>query len=592
MKNFKISINSGATWTEAEAGACLAEVLADAGHPLSLYCHGRGVCGKCLVLVARGEAGHPDEAEARILARRGSPAGGRLACRVRVSGPLEIVIPEASRLPVLVAVPDAPASSRRSVPLDPPLRKYAVRPDPPSLERQDSDLDRLLAALPEEAWEPSTAALAGLAAEARPGGDAPVLTAVVHGRRLLDVERGDTTGRQLGLAVDLGTTTAAAELVDLETGRTIASGAALNAQARFGADVVSRITAARFDPAAARGLREAAWETVDGLLARLLELSGRPAEDVYETVVAGNTAMVLLALGLSVASLTEAPFQPLLLSLPPLPAREAGSAARASGLVSFAPGIGSFVGGDISAGLVAADLEAGPRRLLYVDLGTNGEIVLKNGSDLACASTAAGPAFEGMSLSRGMMAGPGAIHAVRLSTGGRLELGVVGGGSPAGLCGSGIIDLLAIALDRGELDPSGAVRSPSGMIEAAPCLALDRRDVREIQLAAAAIKTGMKLLLDRAGLAAAGLDEVWVAGAFGSTLDVRRAVRLGLLPDIPPDGIRFLGNASLAGARLLLLSSAERDRCASLARRIRHVPLAGAAFQAAFVESLPFGPWR
>ncbi len=587
----RIAIEPGSILTESKTGACLADALADAGYPVHLYCRRRGICGKCLIQIVEGDFGLPDADEAALLARRKAPAGSRLACRVTVTGPLTVLIPEASRPPSLAVVPEADWDGWRSVPLDPPLHKYSVRPDPPSLENPASDLDRLLASLPEAAWEPAPAALRGLAAVSRPGGAPFTLTAVVHDRRILAIEPGDTSGRQFGLAVDLGTTTVAAELVDLESGRTAASAAALNAQSRFGADVVSRITAARLDPAAAEGLRSAAWETVNGLLSRLLDQAGLPASAVYETVLAGNTAMTHLALGLSVASLTEAPFHPLVASLPPLPAGGTGSAAHPDGLVYFAPGIGSFVGGDISAGLAAADIESGPERILFVDLGTNGEIVLKNGDDLACTSTAAGPAFEGMSLSCGMIAGPGAVHAAHFAAG-RLALDVIGGGAPMGICGSGIIDLLAMALEQGGLDASGAIRSAAGTIEAAPGLGLDRRDVREVQLAAAAVKTGMRRLLARAGLEAVDLDAVWVAGAFGSTLDVRHAVRLGLIPDVPPDRIRFLGNASLAGARLLLLSAAERDRCEALARRVRHVSLAGDAFQAAFVDSLAFSPWR
>ncbi len=586
----QVSIEPGAVFVEAEDGAILADVLEASGRPVSLYCRKRGLCGKCLVQIVNGEAGCPEADEAALLARRGSPIGARLACRVTVRGPLQIVVPEASLRPTVVSTPEASACRRR-VPLDPPLRKYAVVLEPASLERPSADLDRLLAALPPADWEPCLPALRSLSGLSKPGSESALLTAVVHGRSLLNVEPGDTSGLQYGLAVDLGTTTVAAELVDMASGETVASAAALNAQSRYGADVVSRITAARLDRDAGDGLWAAAWETVNGLLESLLKTAGLAASAVYETVLAGNTAMIHLALGLSTASLTEAPFRPLAVSLPPLPAEETGSAAHPAGRVYAAPAIGGFVGGDISAGLTASALQDGPERVLFVDLGTNGEIVLKNGLDLACASTAAGPAFEGMSIGCGMIAGPGAVCAARIENG-RLAVEVIGGGRPTGVCGSGIIDILAAALESGALDPSGAIRSEAGTLEAGPGLVLDRGDVREIQLGAAAVKTGMRLLLARAGIGASDLDEVWVAGAFGSTLDVGHAVGLGLIPDLPPGRIRFLGNASLAGARLLLLSAPERDRCRDLARRVRHVSLAGPAFQDAFLEALPFGRWR
>ncbi len=280
----------------------------------------------------------------------------------------------------------------------------------------------------------------------------------------MDLEPGDTSGRLFGLAVDLGTTTVAAELIDLLSGRTIAAATTLNAQARFGADVVSRVTAAHLDPAQAEGLRRAAWETINGLLAGLLERAGAAPQDVYETVLAGNTAMAHLALGLSVAGLAVSPFHSLFSSLPSIPAAAAGSLANPRGRVYLAPAIRSFVGGDISAGLAAVDIENGPEAVLFLDLGTNGEVVLKRGGRLTCTSTAAGPAFEGMSLSCGMIASPGAIHAAEDDGGEALALRVIGGGPAAGVCGSGLIDILALALDRGWLDGSGAVLAPGRTI--------------------------------------------------------------------------------------------------------------------------------
>ncbi|MCX6560156.1 MAG: ASKHA domain-containing protein [Candidatus Aminicenantes bacterium] len=591
MSRHRLTIRPEGAAVDIEAGTNLADALREAGYPVSLYCHKRGVCGKCLVEIESGDAGLPDPSETAVLARRGASAAARLACRISVQGPLTIAVPEASLVPAISDVPALSEGFRRPVSLDPPLRKYAVRPPAASLQDPGSDLDRLLSLLPDPALEASLAAMRGLAASS-PADESRVLTAVVHGRSLLDVEPEDTSARQLGLAVDLGTTTVAAELVDLETGRTIAAEAALNGQVRFGADVVTRVTAAHADFGQAKGLRRAAWETINALLLRLLEQSGREASEVYETVVAGNTAMAHLALGLPVDGLAVAPFQSLFSVLPAFPAGPVGSAANPEGRVYFAPAIKSFVGGDIAAGLAAVDIESGPDEVLFLDLGTNGEIVLKHGCRLTCTSTAAGPAFEGMSLSCGMIAGPGAVHAAAFRDG-RLDLRVIGGRPAAGICGSGLIDILAVALDQGWIDASGAVLAPGRTIPVAPGIALSQKDVREVQLAAAAVKTGLHMLLAEAGLATGDLDGVCVAGAFGSTLDVRNASRLGLIPEVDPARIRFVGNTSLAGARILLLSAGERARCESLAGRIRHVSLArGEDFQSQFVESLEFKPWR
>jgi uncharacterized 2Fe-2S/4Fe-4S cluster protein (DUF4445 family) len=443
--------------------------------------------------------------------------------------------------------------------------------------------------------------------------------------------------------VDLGTTTIAAELVDLNSGRTVAGAAALNGQARFGADVVSRISAAHLDPSRLPAIRAAAVESVNGVLGELARAGGVGTAAIGEVVIAGNTAMSHLFLGLPVGTLALAPFQALFSSLAPLPVGETGLEMNPAGRVYLAPNIKSFVGGDISAGLIAVDIERAPETTLFLDLGTNGEIVLKKGKVILATSTAAGPAFEGMGLSCGMLAGPGAVDkaewrparpresrestgpvavqpvrprsapsprvpyasAVRaprpappvsrdpLARGGRLLLRVVGGGEPRGVCGSGIIDVLAVALERGWLEPDGRIVQPAREIVLAPSLRVVQKDIREIQLAAAAVKTGVKMLLDEAGLRAADLDLVLVAGAFGSTLDVGHAARLGLIPALSGSKIRFAGNASLAGARILLLSAPERRRSEALARRIRHISLArGEAFQRTFVEALEFKSWR
>jgi uncharacterized 2Fe-2S/4Fe-4S cluster protein (DUF4445 family) len=584
----RLTIRPDGAAIEVEDGRNLADALGEAGRAVSLYCHKRGICGKCLIRIDSGDAGRPDAQEQAVLDRRGAGPSDRLACRVSVRGPLEVSIPESSRLPRVEAIPGLIEPERRNIALDPPLRKYAVHPAGASIEDPAPSLERLLAAL-SEGLEIAPQSLGGLAAI--DSGDA--VTAIIHGRTIIDLEPGDTSDRLYGLAVDLGTTTVAAELIDLASGRTIMAATSLNAQARFGADVVSRVTAAHFDPAQAEGLRRAAWETINGLLARLMEHSGVSSKNVYETVLAGNTAMAHLALGLPVASLAVAPFHSLFSALPAVPAGEAGSLANPNGRVYLAPAIRGFVGGDISAGLAAVDIESGPDAVLFLDLGTNGEVALKRGNRLTCTSTAAGPAFEGMALSCGMIASPGAVHAAEDGGGESFSLRVIGGGPAAGVCGSGLVDILSLALDRGWMDASGAVLAPGRTITLAPGLALSQKDVREVQLAAAAIKTGMRRLLEEAGLRSGDLDAILVAGAFGSTLNVRRAVRLGLIPDVDPTRIRFVGNTSLAGARLLLLSAAERGRCEALAGRIRHVSLAsGEVFQSRFVESLEFGPWR
>jgi uncharacterized 2Fe-2S/4Fe-4S cluster protein (DUF4445 family) len=297
-----------------------------------------------------------------------------------------------------------------------------------------------------------------------------------------------------------------------------------------------------------------------------------------------------LFLGTPIRSLALAPFNAVFSVLPPLPAREVGLKIHPNGRVYLAPNIKSFVGGDISAGLMAAGFKDKAGTYMFIDLGTNGEIVLKKGADLMASSTAAGPAFEGMNISQGMLALPGAIYRAENKDG--FEVLTIGGGPARGICGTGLIDLAAVGLARGLITPQGAITAPGKKIAVAAGVFLDQKDVRELQLAAAAVKSGMQMMLQANGLTAADLDGLLIAGAFGSYLDTAKAAALGLLPSIDPGRITFLGNTSLAEARLLLLSLKTRRRLETLVKDIEHFSLASQpAFQETFISSLEFGPW-
>jgi uncharacterized 2Fe-2S/4Fe-4S cluster protein (DUF4445 family) len=333
---------------------------------------------------------------------------------------------------------------------------------------------------------------------------------------------------------------------------------------------------------------------VDGLnmlLAGLFRANRVSPDNVYEAVVAGNTAMSHLFLGLPVATLAVSPYAALFSVLPALRAEETGLALHPSGRVYLAPNIQSFVGGDIAAGLSAVDLEHRTGNFLFIDLGTNGEIVVKKGSRFTATSTAAGPAFEGMTISCGMLALPGAVYKAEYRKDG-LRLETIAARPARGICGTGLIDILAGALRRGDLSAQGHILESSKKIAVTDDLALSQKDVREVQLAAAAVKTGIRMLLDENGLATADLDGIFVAGAFGNYLNIANSMRLGLLPRCDRSRIHFVGNSSLAGARALLLSRSERARCEKLAKKVRHVSLArGAEFQNIFIEALEFKPW-
>jgi len=384
-------------------------------------------------------------------------------------------------------------------------------------------------------------------------------------------------GAGFGIAVDLGTTTLAAQLLDLHSGQVLAVRSALNAQARFGADVMSRLEyALRGGQAELQALIRA---QVGGLVADLLRQAQVAAP--ARVVLVGNTAMHHLFGALDCAPLARHPFTPIRTGRLDFEARELGWPLTAP--VAFLPCIGGFVGADVLAGVAATGMARRAELTALIDLGTNGEIVVGNRDRLLATSTAAGPAFEGARISCGMRAATGAICAVR-STGGALDCRVIGGGPARGLCGSGLVDAIAAGLELGRIAPGGRLAGAS--LPLRDGVALSQADVREFQLAKGAIAAGLRLLTARLGTGPEDLAQVHLAGAFGNYVQVPSACRVGLL-EVPPDRVTPAGNTALLGAKLALFQDPERwDRAAA---SIEAVALnLEPAFQEAYVEAMGF----
>lgn len=381
----------------------------------------------------------------------------------------------------------------------------------------------------------------------------------------------------LGIVIDLGTTTLVAQLVDLATGEVLAVESALNPQARFGADIMSRV---HFDLRSPGVLRASIRETLGRMVGALAV--GRTIEEI---LLCGNTVMHHLFCGLDVAPLAAAPFRPETLGEFRFSNEELGWDVALRGGASFLPCLGGFVGSDILAGIVATGLHESNQPEALMDLGTNGEIAVHAAGRLLCASTAAGPAFEGGGIGMGMRAGAGAIDQVHLD-GCSFVCHVLGGAAPAGLCGSGLVDAVAASLDLGLLGPSGKLRRGLTEIALEPPVVLTQRDVRELQLAKGAVAAGLAILLRMASTESPA--RLWLAGAFGNYVRVTSARRIGLLPG--GSHIESTGNSALRGARALLLHPSVR---ASILQRVvsrcEHVELAAdPSFQETFVESMLF----
>lgn len=405
--------------------------------------------------------------------------------------------------------------------------------------------------------------------------------------------------RCAGAAVDVGTTTLALELVDLRTGDRLGRASALNPQVRFGADVLSRVSHA-LTREGARELRSTVLGEVERLLLGSLEKADVLAEDLVEVVLAGNTAMTHLALGVDVSPLAAAPYEGALVEAAVTTGEAVGFTSLLGARVVTMPAVSAFIGGDVAAGMLATSLPDREAPTVFIDLGTNGEIVLATPDGLIAASTAAGPALEGAALSHGIRAEAGAIERVALVAD-RLELDVIGGEAPRGICGSGLLDLTAALLDAGALDSSGRLQ-PAGplasqvedaeggrRLRVADGVYLTQQDVRQVQLSKGAVTSGISLLMEASGLAEDAVEEVVFAGGFGLHVRPAALARVGMIPRVWADRVSFAGNTSLEGAAMALASSAVRKRAEELARKVRTVDLAAhPAFEQRFLKALDF----
>lgn len=417
-----------------------------------------------------------------------------------------------------------------------------------------------------------------------------------------------------GLAVDLGTTTISAMLIRLRGGRKAVSANMANPQKAFGDDIMARVQACRENPQNLERLRIMAVNAVNRLIGNLTMEAGIGGNDIIEVALAGNTAMQQIMLGIDPSALGEAPFAAAFREAPARDAKTMGLQSNARGRVYVFPQIGGFVGGDTVAAILATNLPLRRKPALLIDIGTNCEIVLQSGQHILAASAAAGPAFEGARISCGMRAVPGAIAKVKIKN--DLHRQVIGNTRPAGICGSGLMDLAAELLRVGILNDSGRLRAaaelPAGVpaalrrrlrkhagraafllagaseTAAGRALWLTQRDVRELQAACAAVRAGVALLLKRARLKPQNLNCVFLAGLFGGNIRRSSAQRL-LLPQIPCAKINFAGNAALIGAAKSLSAPAVRRAAAAIARRAKHVELAlDPEFLAVFNQSLHF----
>jgi uncharacterized 2Fe-2S/4Fe-4S cluster protein (DUF4445 family) len=561
-------------------GVSILTAAQQAGVGLVSICGGKGTCGRCKVQVLEGQLSPLSETEGKKLNSDEIARGYRLACQAEVLSDLKLHIPPQS---LTAAQRTQVEGQELTVPVVPVVMGRDVRLPPPTREDIRSDLDRMRHYLAETLGlshlTVDFAVLRQLPTRLRKNGWSGTV-----GLRGQEVVSFNPLGRELlGLAVDVGTTKLAGYLVELETGRTLATAGAMNPQIAYGEDVMARIAYAMDGEEQAATLREAVVGAVNDLARDLCTQSGHLLEAIVEAVVVGNTAMHHLFLGLPVRQLGLAPYLPVVSEALDLKAREVGLEITPGGYVHLLPNIAGFVGADHVAMILSTEIGEAGGTVLGLDIGTNTEVVLRANGRLIACSTASGPAFEGAHIKDGMRAAQGAIERLRILASG-VEYQTIGDAPPVGLCGSGVLDAVAqlrqlgVVDERGNMGDHPRVRrtehGPEFVLVAAEGdgndrdVVITRGDVGEIQLAKGAIRAGINILLDEAGLSEQDVDQVIIAGAFGTYIDVSSAIVIGMFPPLPLERFNQVGNAAGMGAKLALVSKEQRAKAAEIARQV------------------------
>lgn len=563
-------------------------------------CGSMGTCGKCRIRFL-SQAPGPSSAGIRLLSAEDISSGWRLACQqhVEADAVIELSKPEAH-----LRTKATDAIVPRTDNLHPGVEQLRIILQPPIPGISESSEQAVSLALGEDCLC-SLEAMRALSD--RPRGHRSTFAGVRSGDRILNLRPGNDPGEALGLAIDIGTTTLAVNLFDLQKGTMRASEADYNPQRAVGADVISRIGFVReHGKAGLLQLQQAVVDGLNGLIHSACESAHVDTGDIYRIAIAGNPTMLHLLAGVSPVGIDQSPYTAVFLNSITVTTHDIGLHAHPAASVLLLPGISSYVGADVVAGLLATSLGSNGRTELLVDVGTNGEIVLATDGRLVACSTAAGPAFEGAAIRDGMNAVPGAIEDVAINAD-SVQCSTIGGLPPKGLCGTGLIGAVHELLKVGIIDPTGRLISGYGALserssgegmdarfvlgdEAFP-VAIYQEDIRAFQLGKAAIRAGIDTLMHTVGIAPEDLDRVYVAGAFGTHLRPARALGIGLLPPIAKDRIRVVGNTAGQGAVIVLLDGRVRAEADALARRVESIELGSSReFADRFIKRMSFAP--
>jgi uncharacterized 2Fe-2S/4Fe-4S cluster protein (DUF4445 family) len=616
MAEFKVRFDSHPEPIRAPAGTLLVEVAREAGIEIQQPCGGQGRCGRCAVKV---ESGQVRRRSTLRLSKSDIDAGYALACQTVVEGDAAIVVPPPEaiqrRLTTDHIAPEAAIPEGYDAPRAQSIRRLAIRLTPPSMDDQTDDWGRLCTAFRRETGLERLNASLDQIRQLGPilrSSDWHVAltfdTGQDTGARLIGVQSADEAADAplCGLAIDIGTTTVTVWLVDLLTGRVMRQDSVYNGQIARGEDVISRIIYASKGDGGTE-LREMVLGSINGLIETHCKRTKIETGDIVKATVTGNSTMMHLLLGIPAESIRLEPFVTAINQPPELPAIDVGISMNPAGIVDPLPGVASYVGADITAGVLSSELRSSDKLTLFIDVGTNGEIVLGSSEWLVTCACSAGPAFEGAGVVHGMRADTGAIEEVWIDD--RTyepSCRVIGNAAPRGICGSGLISLVAEMFLTGLLDKGGHINESlttprvrqgrhgaeyvvawAAESDGKEDIVIARVDIDNLLRAKAAIYAGFNVLADRVGAPLETAEQVLIGGSFGKYINVEKAVHIGLLPDMPWERFHFLGNTSVKGAYLALIDSAARDEIAEIASAMTYIELsADNSFYEAFTSAL------
>ncbi|KUO42450.1 MAG: hypothetical protein APU95_00695 [Hadesarchaea archaeon YNP_N21] len=592
---------------EAAVGESILKVANRLGVDINSLCGGFGTCGKCRVVVVRGgeSLNDPSSSEKRFLNENELGMGYRLACEAVISeaGDLIIEIPAESRVGRQILQIEGVETQ---VKLEPLVKKIVVKVQSPTLENAIADAERLFAAIEKQfslRVKISPESLKKLPMVLRKDSTVSV---TLWRDEIVDVEPG-VSDELLGFAVDIGTTKMAGYLVDLNTGKVLSVSSRMNPQIRYGEDIMSRITYVVREEGGLRDMQGAVIEAINEMMDEACGIAGKRKENIYEMVAVGNTAMHHFFLGLPPNFLGLSPYPPVIQGSVDVRAKELSVKMCPDGNVHVLPVIAGFVGADNVGVILSTEIYKSDVLTLAMDIGTNTEILLGDKNELMVCSTASGPAFEGAHIKHGMRAATGAIEKIKIAKNFEVDYQTIGGAKPRGLCGSAIVDALAEMLKAGALDRSGRINlkletprvrvGKDGVPEFVIAwkdetsigedITVTQKDVRELQLAKAAMFTGVRILMKKKKVSRKDLGSVVIAGAFGSHINPESAMAIGMFPGVPLDRVRSVGNAAGSGARMALMSGKARELAGRISRRVKYVELAAdAEFQREFLSAM------